>query len=94
MNVGRRHVDGFLRHVDGGDAGSASLGGIEGKGSGMGKAVEDMLSSSDLSHGQAVVFLVQEEPRLLTVFDVDVIADAIFFDGRYDACLLYTSRCV
>ena len=54
----------------------------------MGKAVEDVLAGSDFSHGQTVVFLVQEEPRLLTVFDVDVVANAIFFDGRYDASRL------
>lgn len=54
----------------------------------MGKAVEDVLSGGDFSDGQAVVFLVQEEPRLLAVFDVDIVADAIFLDRRYDASRL------
>ena len=50
----------------------------------MGKAVEDVLSGGNLGDGQAVVFLIQEEARLLAVFDVDIIADAIFFDSRDD----------
>ena len=73
-----------MRHVDGGDTGRTALGGIEGKGPGMGKAVEDVLSGGNLGDGQAVVFLIQEEARLLAVFDVDIIADAIFFDSRDD----------
>lgn len=54
----------------------------------MGKAVEDVLSGGNLGDGQAVVFLIQEEARLLAVFDVDIM-DAIFFDSRDDTARLF-----
>ena len=82
------HVDGFLGNVDGCDAGRPALGCIEGKGSGMGEAVQDMLAGSDFGDSQAIVFLVQEESRLLAIFHIDIVEDAVFVDGRQDAARL------
>ena len=82
------HVDSFLRNIDSCDAGCPALGRIKGKGPGMSEAVQDMFAGSDFGDSQAVVFLIQEEARLLAIFDVYIIEDAVFVDRRQDAARL------
>ena len=52
-----RHFYGFGRDVDGGNAGSAALGRIEGKCTCMGEAIEDVAALGELGYSQAVIFL-------------------------------------
>ena len=87
-NIFVGHVDGFLGNVDSRDAGRPTFSRIEGKGPGMGEAVQDVFAGGDFGDSQTVVFLVQEESRLLAVFDIDVIEDAVFIDRRQDAARL------
>ncbi len=82
------HVDSFLRNIDSCDAGRSALGRIKGKGPGMSEAVQDMFAGSDFGDSQAVVFLIQEEARLLAIFDVYIIEDAVFVDRRQNAARL------
>ena len=47
-----------------------------------------MAAGGDFSHGQAIVLLVEEEPRLLAVFYVYVIQDAVLVDRRHGTARL------
>ena len=82
------HVDSFLRNIDSCDAGRSALGRIKSKGPGMSEAVQDVFAGGDFGDSQAVVFLVQEESRLLAIFHIDIVEDAVFVDGRQDAARL------
>ena len=58
------HVDGALRDVHGGDVLRAAPRGIERKGAGMGKAVEDSGIPAQLLNCQTIVFLIKERSGL------------------------------
>ena len=52
----------------------------------MRKAVEHATPAGDIGHGAAVVFLVEEETGFLAVFEIDMVAHAVFDDfGRSGA---------
>ena len=51
---------------------------IQGKGTGMGKAVQHLRVFRQALDSQTVVFLIQEEAGLLAVFDIHLVADAVF----------------
>ena len=46
----------------------------------MGEAVQHLFAFADPLHGKAVVFLVQEESGLLTVYHIDHIVHTILHD--------------
>ena len=46
----------------------------------MGEAVQHLFAFADPLHGKAVVFLVQEESGLLTIYHIDHIVHTIFRD--------------
>ena len=54
--------------------------GIEGKRAGVGKAVQHPRASAQFRRCPAVIFLIQEESRLLSVFYVHVVAHAVLHD--------------
>ena len=51
---------------------------IESKGSGVSKAVQHPRTFAELRHGTAVIFLIQEESGLLSVFYIHIIAHPVF----------------
>ena len=73
-NIHRRHVR------------RAALRRIERKGAGMREAIEHTLVSGKLCHRQAVILLVKEEARFLSVFHIDAVINAVFADLRHRVC--------
>ena len=76
----RRALHRELRHVHGGDMGRAAFGRVQGKGTGVGKAVQHGFALCQLRHRQTVVLLIQEKAGLLPVFKVHRVDDAVFRD--------------
>ena len=74
---------GFSGNIHRRHAGSASPGRIEGKGAGMGEAVQHVFPSTDPGNRQPVVFLVQEEPGLLAIHHVHPVLEAVFRDDGH-----------
>ena len=70
-DIGRRYVC------------SAEVCGIQGKTADMGAGVEHRLPFSQRPQGAAVVFLIEEEAGLLSLLDIDPIADAVFCDFKF-----------
>ena len=65
--------------------GSAS-GGVKGERARVRKTVEHATSAGDVGHSAAVVFLIEEEAGFLAVFEIDMVAHAVFDDfGRSGA---------
>ena len=58
-------------------------GGVQGKGTGVGEAVQHRPPPGQPRHRQPVVLLVQEEAGFLPVLHVHQIADAVFRDLRH-----------
>ena len=80
--IGPGHLHGGLRYVYCGDVGRTAQRGVQGKGSGVGKAVQHRLAPGQSGHRPAVVLLVQEEAGLLAVFHVYQVLHAVFRDLR------------
>ena len=75
------HFQRIGRNIDGCDVFCASLCGIERKGPGVREAVQHAPVFCQRADCRAVIFLVQEEPGLLSLDIVHGIADAVFGDG-------------
>ena len=52
--------------------------GVERKGAGVRKAIEHTLATSDFCRGEPIVFLIEEEPRLLPILNIHGVANAVF----------------
>ena len=60
----------------------AALGRVQGKGAGVGEAVQHPAAFGETRHSQAVELLIQEKAGLLAVFHVYLIGDPVFADLR------------
>ena len=73
---------GKLRHVHRRHMLCAAFGRVEGKGAGVGEAVQHRPPLGQPRHRLPVVFLIQKEACFLAVDEVHPIADAVFHDVR------------
>ena len=73
------HLDRRFGDIDGGDL-LGGDGGVEGKRSRVGKAVEHPSALCDLTYRQTVILLVKEESGLLSFDIINVIENAVLRD--------------
>jgi len=76
-----RRLVGRLRRIHGNDPGRPAPGGIDGKGAGVGKTVQDRPAPDEGLDLPAVVPLIEEETRLLPALDVHLENEIVFPDG-------------
>ena len=78
----RRAVHGELAHVHRRHVPGAALGGVQGKGAGVGEAVQHRVTLGQPGHRPAVVLLIQKEPGFLAVDEVHGVCNAVFRNGH------------
>jgi len=77
-----RRLVGRLRRIYGNHPPCPPADGGDGKGPGIGKTVQDRQAPTELLDLSAVVPLIEEKTRLLTVMDIDIENEAVFPDGN------------
>lgn len=78
VGVALRHGDGGLVEIDSGDVFRATESGRDGETARVAAEIEHGFLTSELAEQRAVVALVAEKARFVTVGEIDFVADAIF----------------
>ena len=86
LHIRARHFDRALGYVHRRHVLRAALCGVERKGARVREAIEHALAARKARHGKAVELLVEEKARLLPVFDVHAVENAVFADLGDGAC--------
>ena len=76
----RSGIHGELRYIYCGNMRCAASSGIHGKRPGVGETVKNFHPFGKFTDCKAVILLIKEEARLLSVFHIYGIADAVFAD--------------
>ena len=87
-----RHFDRALGYVHRRHVLRPAFGGVERKGARVREAIEHALAARKARHGEAVELLVEEKARLLPVFDVHAVENAVFADLGDGACGRFLPR--
>ena len=88
-----RHAHCFSTNIHCRNAGCTALRRIQRKAASVGETVQNMLTLGNFGHCLTIIFLVQEEARLLAIFHINSVFNAIFHNFRGHGAMIRQQRC-